>query len=76
VAAEHVEFNSEPQNWLMYGADYFSQRYSGLTQITPANVKNLSMVWAYQSWPPEAGSHPLVVDGISESTQRRTMWLR
>jgi len=33
----------EPQNYLTYGGDYFSTRYSTLTQITPANVKNLSM---------------------------------
>jgi len=72
VAAERL-LNSvkEPQNWLMYGADYSSQRYSGLTQITPANVKNLSMVWAYQS--AAAGSWqstPLVVDGTMYLTQR------
>ena len=24
----------EPQNWMMYGADYSSHRYSSLTQIT------------------------------------------
>src|SRR3989475_8324616 len=28
----------EPQNWLTYSGGIFSQRYSGLTQITPANV--------------------------------------
>ena len=29
---------AEPQNWLTYGGTYSSQRYSGLAQITPANV--------------------------------------
>ena len=61
----------EPQNYLMYGADYFSDRFSPLTQITPANAKNLSLAWVYQSavsgsWE----STPLVVDGIMYVTQR------
>ena len=61
----------EPQNWLIYGGDYFSNRYSPLTQITAANVKALGLVWAYQS--PTSGSWevtPLVVDGIMYLTQR------
>jgi alcohol dehydrogenase (cytochrome c) len=61
----------EPHNWLTYGGDYFSHRYSPLTQITPANVKSLGLAWAYQS--PLTGSWqatPLVVDGIMYLTQR------
>src|SRR5436190_20355575 len=61
----------EPQNWLTYGGDYFSNRYSALTQITPANVKSLGLAWAYQS--PNSGGWevtPLVVDGIMYLTQR------
>jgi alcohol dehydrogenase (cytochrome c) len=61
----------EPQNYLMYGGDYSSQRYSGLTQLTPSNVRNLTLAWAYQS--PNAGSWqatPLVADGIMYLTQR------
>jgi alcohol dehydrogenase (cytochrome c) len=61
----------EPQNYLIYGGDYFSNRFSPLTQITPANAKNLSLSWVYQSavsgsWE----STPLVVDGIMYVTQR------
>jgi len=61
----------EPQNYLTYGGDYFSSRFSPLTQITPANAKNLSLSWVYQS--AVAGSWestPLVVDGIMYVTQR------
>ncbi len=61
----------EPHNWLMYGGDYFSHRHSRLTQITPANVSNLELAWAYQA--PLAGAWqttPLVVDGIMYLTQR------
>ncbi len=63
--------SKDAQNWMIYGGDYFSNRHSPLTQITPANVKNLTMAWAYQS--PTTGSWqptPLVVDGIMYLTQR------
>ena len=33
----------EPQNWITYSGGYASQRHSLLTQITPANVKNLEL---------------------------------
>ena len=61
----------EPHNYLTYGGDYASTRYSTLTQITPANVKSLNLAWVYQaavtgSWQPT----PIVVDGIMYLTQR------
>ena len=62
---------AEPQNWLTYGGTYMSQRYSGLNQITPANVANLESKWVVQNqvfgaWQ----SNPLVVDGMMYVTQR------
>ena len=63
---------NEPQNWLTYSGSYYSQRYSTLDQITPANVRNLKLQWVYQS--PVAGNWqttPLVVDGIMYLTQRQ-----
>jgi glucose dehydrogenase len=33
------------ENWLTYGGDYESQRYSPLDQITTANVQNLVSKW-------------------------------
>jgi len=66
-----VAASSEPQNWLTYSGGYYSQRYSPLDQITPANVKNLKLQWVYQS--PVAGNWqttPLVVDGVMYLTQR------
>ena len=61
----------EARNWLMYSGGYFSNRYSSLAQITPANAKNLELAWMYQA--PAAGlwqTTPLVVDGIMYLTQR------
>lgn len=61
----------EPRNWLIYSGDYFSDRFSRLTQITPANAKNLELKWMYQA--AVAGgwqTSPLVVDGVMYLTQR------
>ena len=41
--------NKEPQNWLTYSGSLFSHRYTTLTQITPANVKNLELQWVFQT---------------------------
>ena len=61
----------EPENWLTYNGTYMSQRYSGLTQITAANVGDLESKWVLQNqvfgaWQ----SNPIVVDGIMYMTQR------
>jgi len=61
----------EPQNWITYSGGYASQRHSLLTQITPANVKNLELKWilpnqVFGAWQ----STPIVVDGIMYVTQR------
>ena len=33
-------------DWPSYSGDYTGQRFSRLTQVTPANVKNLTLAWA------------------------------
>src|SRR5450759_5501086 len=61
----------EARNWLTYSGGYFSNRYSNLTQITPANAKNLELKWMYQAAVAGAWqTTPLVVDGIMYLTQR------
>src|SRR5258705_1530426 len=61
----------EPRNWLVYSGGDFSNRYSPLTQLTPANARNLELSWMYQA--AVAGNWqttPLVVDGVMYLTQR------
>src|SRR5215468_6239440 len=56
---------SAPQNWLIYGGSFASQRHSGLTQITPANAKDLELKWVFQSRSLEKHEvTPLVVNGV------------
>jgi alcohol dehydrogenase (cytochrome c) len=62
---------SEPGNWLTYGGNYSAQRYSTLTEITPANVANLKSLWVYQQaetvkWEVT----PIVVDGVIYISER------
>ena len=47
-----------------------SQRHSPLTQVTPANVKNLELQWVWQARSLERfQATPLVVDGILYTVQ-------
>ena len=62
--------NQEPQNWLTYSGSTLSQRHSALTQITPANAKDLTLKWVFQSR--SLDKHevtPLVVDGVMYTVQ-------
>src|SRR3982751_3124747 len=66
-----VNAAKEARNWLIYSGGYFSQRHSALTQITPANVRNLELKWIYQAAAAGAWqTTPLVVDGVMYLTQR------
>jgi alcohol dehydrogenase (cytochrome c) len=72
VSADRIQrAASEPQSWLTYGGTYDSQRYSRLTQITPANVSRLEQKWVLQdqvfgAWQ----SNPIVADGVMYVTER------
>ena len=60
----------EPQNWLTYSGGFAGQRYSTLSQITPANVKDLTLQWGFQQRSIEKfEATPLVVDGAMYLTQ-------
>jgi alcohol dehydrogenase (cytochrome c) len=64
---------SHPENWITYGGNYASQRFSELKQINTENVSNLKMQWVYQLR--NQGifeSSPLVVDGIMYVTEPPT----
>ena len=61
---------AEPENWLMHGGQYSSQRHSRLTEIDQANVGNLEVKWAHQLWTlADVETTPLVVDGVMYLTQ-------
>ena len=71
-----INAQNEPQNWLLMNGDYGAQRYSKLTQISRANVKNLRMVWALALGGmqdvgrngPESEVNPLIDNGYMYTT--------
>ena len=76
LAAQQVSFDRllhaerEPQNWLSSSATVFNQRHSLLTQVTPANVKNLELQWVWQARSLEKfEATALAVDGILYTLQ-------
>ena len=76
VQAQQVSFDRllradrEPQNWLSYSGTVFNQRHSLLTQVTPANVKNLELQWVWQARSLEKfEATALAVDGVLYTLQ-------
>jgi len=62
-------------SWPIYHGDYSGRRHSSLQQITPRNVKNLSLAWAFQTHQQsEIKSSPLLVDGILYFTVPENIW--
>lgn len=54
------------QNWLAYGLDYASTRFSRLKQIDAANVSRLGLVWSFDLGSTHHGveATPIVVQGV------------
>jgi alcohol dehydrogenase (cytochrome c) len=57
--------NPPKDTWPAYHGDYTGKRHSLLTQITPQNVKNLGLTWAFQTGATaQIKASPIVVDGV------------
>ncbi|HEY2152435.1 MAG TPA: PQQ-dependent dehydrogenase, methanol/ethanol family [Vicinamibacterales bacterium] len=55
---------ANPARWLTHSGDYSGQRFSPLTQITPANVGALAAQWAFQTNVTlKFEATPIVIDG-------------
>ncbi|MBZ5693888.1 MAG: PQQ-dependent dehydrogenase, methanol/ethanol family [Acidobacteriia bacterium] len=64
---------SHPEDWVTYGGNYASHRFSGLTQINKQNVNSLKLKWVYQLR--RTGifeSSPIVADGMMYVTEPPT----
>src|ERR1700747_3566007 len=70
VVAVNFALAAPGEDWPNYGNDRGAQRYSPLTQITPANVTSLKVAWTYHMKPADATrvatteTTPLVVGNI------------
>jgi quinoprotein glucose dehydrogenase len=54
----------QTNDWPNYGRDAGGQRFSPLTQITPANVGTLDVAWSVDLGTTGAGATPLVIHGV------------
>lgn len=62
-------------SWPSYHGDYTGQRHSKLTQITPKNVGDLTLAWAFQTQHTDTvKSTPILVDGILYFTIPDNVW--
>ena len=62
-------------SWPAYHGDYSGRRHSLLTQITPENVHNMGLAWAFQTGINQAlKCSPLLVDGILYITMPDDVW--
>src|SRR5690242_18990284 len=65
---------SEPGNWLTYSGNFEAQRFSPLTQLTPANDAGLKTKWIYQAQNPGTiETTPLVFDNVMYITEPQTI---
>jgi alcohol dehydrogenase (cytochrome c) len=70
---EILDSARHPNDWLTYGGNYASERFSELKQINAENVSGLKMQWVYQLR--QQGifeSSPIVVDGFMYVTEPPT----
>ncbi|WP_263359234.1 acido-empty-quinoprotein group A [Acidicapsa ligni] len=64
-----------PDTWPLYHGDYSGRRHVHLKQITPQNVGNLSLAWAFQTnQAASIKSSPLLVDGVLYFTVPDNIW--
>jgi alcohol dehydrogenase (cytochrome c) len=72
---EQMLLHPPADSWPEYHGDYSGRRHSSISQITPQNVRNLTLVWGFQTNQPAAiKSSPLLVDGILYFTVPDNIW--
>src|SRR5215468_9675766 len=62
-------------SWPTYHGDYSGQRHSPLTQITPENVSQLALAWAFQTGQSASiKATPIVVNGMLYVSAPDQLW--
>src|SRR3954469_12049068 len=62
-------------SWPTYHGDYSGRHHTALKQITPENVHQLTLAWAFQSnLPGGIKSTPILVNGVLYVTAPDNMW--
>src|SRR4029077_13942495 len=62
-------------SWPTYHGDYSGQHHSRLTQVTPANVNQMTLAWAFQTNQTQAiKATPILVNGVIYVTTPDNLW--
>ncbi len=62
-------------SWPGYHGDYSGRRHSDLTQITPSNVSDMGLAWAFQTGQNSAiKSSPILANGVLYFTVPDNLW--
>ncbi|HZM62868.1 MAG TPA: acido-empty-quinoprotein group A [Vicinamibacterales bacterium] len=62
-------------SWPTYHGDYSGQRHSRLTQMTPDNVKQITLAWAFQTGQAQSiKATPILVNGVIYVTTPDNLW--
>src|SRR6266498_1180273 len=79
AAAQSVDpgmlLNPPADSWPTFHGDYSGQRHSKLTQITPANVHQMTLAWAFQTnQTQQIKAAPILVNGVIYITTPDNIW--
>jgi alcohol dehydrogenase (cytochrome c) len=67
--------NPSSDSWPTYHGDYSGRRHSRLAQITPENVRQLTLAWSFQTnQSQQIKASPIVVGGIVYITTPDNIW--
>jgi len=70
-----ILLNPPADSWPTYHGDYSGRRHSTLKQITPDNVNQLTLAWAFQTnQPSEIKASPILVNGTIYVTTPDNLW--
>src|SRR3989442_11626285 len=62
-------------SWPTYHGDYSGRRHSALTQITPANVRQLTLAWSFETGQTQQiKATPILANGVLYVTTPDNLW--
>jgi alcohol dehydrogenase (cytochrome c) len=73
--SQNMLLNPPADSWPSYHGDYSGRRHTSLTEITPQNVSQLGLAWAFQTGQTDTlKCSPLLVDGILYISVPDNVW--
>src|SRR5262245_17704291 len=74
VLGSMVVAAQDASQWTTYHGDFTGQRHSRLTQITPANVHQITLAWAFATGQGQIKATPILSNGVIYVTSPDHVW--